>query len=329
MKALHVVFFIFCFTSVFSQDISFNVRENIDILSTYYSKGKILKLEDGLTDVENTLAIQEFINENNIVIFPNKEYIINDIGLTIPSNRIIIFNKGSKLTLSASNKVGYELLRLHSVENVVIYNPQLSGDKYTHLDNKGQWGFGISIRDSKNILVKKGYIEKMWGDAIYVGQVNDQPASNVLIDQVHINDNRRNGISITSGTDITIQNSLIENTKGQSPQCAIDIEPNTTKDVISNILIENNKTVNNYFAGILIMLDQFKKEDIEKYVTIDIVNHSNENSNYGIAFYGFKKSIFKNMSGLIKIENFFSSQYKSEKYYYPETNMSNIKTLWK
>ncbi|MEH7081003.1 right-handed parallel beta-helix repeat-containing protein, partial [Bacillus velezensis] len=68
-------------------------------------------------------------------------------------------------------------------------------------------------------------------------------AENVLVDNCNIHDNRRQGISVVGGRNITISNCILHDIKGTAPQSGIDVEggdyPNDT------ITIENNQFYNN------------------------------------------------------------------------------------
>ena len=76
-------------------------------------------------------------------------------------------------------------------------------------------------------------MESCWGDCIYVGKAN-----NVFIDKCILTNSRRQGISITAGTNIKIRNCAISKIKGTAPEYAIDIEPNKDNHC-TNILIQN------------------------------------------------------------------------------------------
>lgn len=322
MKYLYLLFCLFLHVFLFAQS-NFLTYEGFILNKLNY-----IILDKNNTASENTERIQELLNKRDTLILPNYAVEISDIGLSLRSNQILVFQDRSQLKLQASEKTNYELLRVHNVSNVRIYNPQIIGDRNSHLDNKGQWGFGISIRNSQNVIVEGGYISSMWGDGVYIGQINGFFSSNVSIDNVYIDDCRRNGISITSGKGVVVKNCLIENTKGQSPQSGIDIEPNTINDEIVNISLVNNVTRNNLFAGVLIVLEKFKEEKVKK-VSISIDNHSNNGSYYSLAVHGFLNSKEKNMKGFIKVRNFESKNIRQEQFIYKNTSLSRVKLDWK
>ncbi|EKB05104.1 hypothetical protein [Myroides odoratus] len=91
-------------------------------------------------------------------------------------------------------------------------------------------------------------------------------------------------------------NSFIGNVNGHSPQSGIDIEPNTDKDKLSNILLENIITYNNLYGGILVVLDKLYSNSYNNNldVTITISNHTDIGSKYGFVLSG-DRTINKNL----------------------------------
>lgn len=235
----------------------------------------------GKTDY--TSIIQNILDNNSIVTFPNFPLLINSNGLRIKSNSKIIFEKGSKLILQANAKTNYEILRIHNVNNVELFTPNLIGDRETHIGKTGEWGFGISIRGSQNISINNAIISNCWGDGIYIGSYGPNINSNIKIKDCFLDNNRRNGISIISGKDITISNSLISNTSGTAPGCGIDIEPNNNNEFLNNINLNNVITFNNENDGIVIGLGAFQGKE-NKNISITIKNHIDDNSGYAMGF---------------------------------------------
>lgn len=320
-----VFFYIVCFlisNIVFSQKTNSFIKEHIE------NSKNIIFIEDALNADENRKVLQGFLNNMDVIILPNRSIRINDKGLMLKSNQIIIFQEKSEIVLQPSEKEAYAIFKVHNVSNVTIYNPRLIGDKNVHLGNKGQWGVGISIKNSEYVTITGGKVEAMWGDGIYIGQLNNSYSSNVIVENVLIENCRRNGISITSGKDVLIKNCIIKNTSGHSPESGIDIEPNSTNDIISNISLIDNSTYNNKFAGVLIVLDKLKGNEVKK-VGVKISNHFNKDSKYGVALHGFLESQSNNMKGIVKIRDFKNFNVQKEYHLYKLTYMSKLIFDWK
>lgn len=127
-----------------------------------------------------------------------------------------------------------------SGENVVLNGKgTIVGDKDTHLNEMGEWGMGILIRNSHNVKISGLCVRDCWGDCVYiVGNSND-----ISIKGCFLDNGRRQGISVISATNVNIQNTTICNVGGTDPQYAIDIEPNVG-DVVDDVFIENVYSIN-------------------------------------------------------------------------------------
>lgn len=280
---------------------NFNYNEVPDSLREKYeiSQVQILEIQDSLFssavnleyylpssfskdgDVDYTEFLQKGIDQNKLIVMPNFPIIVNENGLKFYSDSKVLFQKDSKLIMEPNTRAKYHLVLIENVKNIEMYYPKLEGDKYTHKSNKGQWGMGIWINQSENVNIINPIITKCWGDGIYIGNNGNKSSEDINIYNAFLDDNRRNGISITCGINIFITNALISNTSGQNPRSGIDIEPNTNADVIRNIVIDSPVTFNNAMHGIVISpgnLAGVKK----KIISIEINNHTDYYSTIGL-----------------------------------------------
>lgn len=267
-----------------------------------------------------TAFLQKAIDENKYVLLPNFPIRINDFGLDLKNNSVIVFNKKTEIKLKNSNKGSYELLRIHNKENISIYDPKIKGDKYTHSATKGEWGMGISIRSSRNIEIIRPNIQECWGDGIYLGEITNKGTNyNIRIKHGFINDNRRNGISVISVDGFILKNMIISNTNGTSPQAGIDFEPNYQKQKLKNIKIEDLYTYNNKSRGILFNLNKLKGSKEE--VSILVENYENNSSVRGIGYHNIKNAL-----GYIIVKKFNSKNNNKERiYHFPNENTGKFK----
>ncbi|MDA0625081.1 right-handed parallel beta-helix repeat-containing protein, partial [Acinetobacter baumannii] len=118
------------------------------------------------------------------------------------------------------------------------------------LNKYGEWGMGIDIRDSQNIRISNMKISKMWGDAIYLGNNNNFSNSDIVLSNIIMNDNRRQGVSVITAKNLNANNLTIKNTSGTGPASGIAIEPNNNKSHLENLTFKNITTENNKGAGI-------------------------------------------------------------------------------
>lgn len=240
-------------------------------------------VKDG--SVDYTDVIQNAITKNRTVIFPNFPILINEKGLTLRSNSVVYFPENAKIILKTNNFGQYEILRIHDVDNVKVYFPNIVGDRYSHMGTTGEWGMGISIRGTNNVLIYGAKVEKCWGDGIYLGispVTNSVINNNVLIKKSIVDDNRRNGMSIISAQNSIFENFIASNTFGTAPNAGIDIEPDANTDIIKNLTFNNILAFNNDVHGFLFVLSNLygKNQNIGE---INLTNFTSNYSQFGVS----------------------------------------------
>jgi len=282
MKGSFFVFFIFCCTNIFAQT---------DIVK-YLPKGYVT---DG--SIDYTVYLQKGIDENKNVLMPNFPVLVNKRGLNLNSNQTVAFQSNSVIKMKPNAEPNYGVLNLVNIKNVKILDPHLIGDKDKHLSRSGEWGMGINILSSGNISITNPKISKMWGDGIYIGEINykfrpqynleNYFSTGILIRGGLIDDNRRNGISVISVKGLSISGTIIQNTAGTMPMAGIDIEPNDNGQFLEDIILSNIITKNNAEIGIKYVPVSFFG-DSKKTVTITIENCHDIGSKTGLVIGGAK-----------------------------------------
>lgn len=205
----------------------------------------------------------EYAAKNNIKYIKLKEgkYLIDGTsdetylseGIKIEVSNITFDLNGSTIKYIDNDKPSYNIIRLIDVENVVIKNGILVGDRLKHNYNAGEishaFGCGVSINASKNVEIANLKIYNMIGDGIYIGNTWDKDfnkykeSSNCKIINNHIYDCRRLGIAVTGGENISIESNEIYSIDGVWPKAGIDLEANENEK-LNNIYIQNNKIYN-------------------------------------------------------------------------------------
>ena len=239
-------------------------------------------VKDGTQDY--TTYIQEALLHHSHLIFPGFPILINDSGLTIiGSDKIIDFLSGSVLMLAPSNKKNYTILKIDRVSNVVLNNPVIKGDRYTHIGNEGEWGTGIGIYSSANVTINNPKISACWGDGIYIGTSKglNNINSNISINNANLTHNRRNGITVISVNGLSLTSPYAGYCDGTPPMCGIDFEPNKADNELKNIRVTNAKTEFNKGQGISIVLKNLYGQ-ADKQVDIRIESPQDLNSNVGL-----------------------------------------------
>lgn len=198
------------------------------------------------------------------------------VGVVIPSNAHIKFlSNGAFKIIPCSSPEYTAILIQNGVENIIIEDPCVIGDRLAHTYVAGsthEWGYGITIYESRNVKILRPRVSQMTGDGIYVGRLWGSTSytvpTDILIDHPVIHHCRRNGISPTSADSCSIVNPDIyaigdsDGIEGTWPKSCIDIEPESADGAllpsIRNLKIYNPK-LHDSFAGLY--LYGFKKPD--------------------------------------------------------------------
>lgn len=189
-------------------------------------------------------------------------------GIIVPSNMTLNLHPQAEFRVAPNRSFGYTCFYIGEVENVTIKGGKIRGERYQHdftghgdLEKRKthEWGYGINIHGSKNVVIEGVDIADCTGDCIMVnaqGMLNVswttyRPARNITIRGCKIDGARRNNISVTGGEDVKIENSEITNAginDGCKPMFGIDIEGYGEGD-IDYEEPRNVKITNNTFAG--------------------------------------------------------------------------------
>lgn len=283
-------------------------------------------VRDGTIDY--TEVIQRCIDEESNILFPGFPILVNQNGLKLKSNSNYLFKSGSKLIMKPNDRTGYSILDCNGRENISINGPVLEGDRDNHIGTRGEWGFGISIRGAKNIQVIGAKIYDCFGDGIYIGRLNSIISDSILISNCYVFNSRRNGLSITSGTNIVIKESSFLNSNGKAPSSGVDIEPNGNFDELQNIFLEDITTENNENWGLLINLVNLRKNNTKKKtVSISVNSFRDSGSKYGLSFWLNRKNRYVgNVDGNIVFNNVTLVRSKDSpiKFYETNNNLINL-----
>ena len=277
------------------------------------------QLADIVTIINPTMTSQEIQNLlNNSGTFKftkgDRAYLLDfligpvqPVCLDVQSNTKIEIEKGAVITIPPTNEGRYYIFQIDKKENVTIVGGEIIGDKLAHTGVTGEQGFGIGIRGSKNVTIDNVNIKQCWGDGIVIGRSYDNTVNycdTVRIINTTCDNNRRQGISVTSCRNLWITDCILKNTNGTAPQAGIDLEPDQAYEALENINIINLKTENNSGAGILVA--PFKlgsgASKCEFNTTITIDNHKSTSDFRGMYLVGSNDAVNK-IDGQITIKN--------------------------
>lgn len=248
------------------EDGIFSSKNNFINVKAFGAKG------DGATDdtqsINNALDYA-YQNKYGILFIPNGTYMIDGTdssasgnylstsgGIELKSGINIFMEEKAFLKIIPNAQAKYILFRGYSVENIIISGGNLIGDRDTHSGTIGEWGYGISLLGSNNITIDNVNISNFWGDGLnlqVLGTAGSEPCKNITIRNVTSHNNRRQAMSIESGLNIFIENSVFSSTNGTNPQCGIDIEPWDNKNIVDGVTFNNCLFKDNINAGLLVM----------------------------------------------------------------------------
>jgi parallel beta-helix repeat protein len=198
----------------------------------------------------DTAAIQAAIDEiggtGGSVQIPDGVYLVDAVNyLHLQSNMTLNLSSGAVLKAIPNSQANYSVLRIDGVTNVNVIGGTLQGERTQHQGTSGEWGMGVDIHNSSNITIEGLSTIDMWGDGIYIGD----SSTNIQVCKVLADNNRRQGISITSVNGAVVKDSIFQNTNGTAPSAGLDIEPNPG-ETVNNVQVLNSQFNNNWGTGI-------------------------------------------------------------------------------
>ena len=183
------------------------------------------------------------------------------LPLKMPSDIEFVLEPGVELVAKRGEYKGLRdfLLELPSCTNVTIrggkgatlrmWKKDYQGPDYQH----GEWRYALRIHKCKNVLVEGLTIIESGGDGIAVTGT-DITIRNCVCDRNH-----RQGMSIFNVKNLLVENCVFSNTSGTAPQSGVDIEPDSAKERIENVVFRNCVAYGNAGNGFETALHQLKR----------------------------------------------------------------------
>ncbi len=204
----------------------------------------------GFDPVNSTECLQKAIDSGAKKIRidnTGKDWILEPIRLK--SDQEIIIEAGVKIIAMAGkfHGRGDSLFLASKVRNITIRGEKGASiamrkkdyqnkELYKHSEHRHTF----RLMNCDDITIRDLDIRSSGGDGVYVSGDKDRNYStNILLENLILDNHHRQGISIISVKGLTIRNCTISNTKGTAPECGIDFEPNQRDEFLENILVEN------------------------------------------------------------------------------------------
>ena len=223
----------------------------------------------GYDPADATAALQAAIDsgaEKVVVENLGTPWIVDKIRLA--SNQEVFFEKGVVVVAKrgAFKGKGDSLFTAAVAENVTLtgdgatlkmWREDYDSDAY----EKAEWRHVLSIRSCTNVRIAGLTLAESGGDGIYLGVAQKGVTnSNVRIENVVCENNYRQGISVISAENLTIENCLLRGTGGTAPMAGIDFEPNHASEKLVNCVMRNCVAEDNQGDGYLFYLKNLNQQ---------------------------------------------------------------------
>lgn len=201
---------------------------------------------DGVTD--DTLAINlasYLLEDGDTLYFPAGTYLVRehgdisiilindvkDVQIILDDQAVIQMEALADDVLPKGNR--HFIFHLRYCENVTFTGGAIYGERLRYQgDDRVDQGYGIRVSDGRNVTIRDVEIAHVRGDGIWLFSdtlVDEEnfvcgQSYDVTIDNCHIYDCFRNGITLTSVVGCVISNTEIHGIRGGDPQAAVDIE---------------------------------------------------------------------------------------------------------
>lgn len=235
-----------------------------------------------------------YMPEGNFLINPvgtrvshDFEYAVNG-GIQLESNINLMMHGNTKLLMNTAYEPGYSMITIDKKENVKVLGGILIGDINSHPSDTHTYCHGITIAHaSQNVLIANTEVRNMEDDGImiadYLEHLSDaKKTSGIEIRNVKSHNNGRQGLTISTGSDMKIVDSEFSNQRKHSPMSGIDIELESFDHRgVRNIQIIGNTFSNNKYSGIVIS-DSFNDRPNTMSENIMINENTITNSRFGV-----------------------------------------------
>lgn len=214
-------------------------------------------LGDGVHD--DTAALQAAVNAlprdtGGTVFVPAGTYMIDTTkAVALRSHVRLQLDPMAELKAKASSSTRYYMVKVWNANNVEVTGGKITGERTVHQGSTGEWGYALSVLGSSNVFVHDTRLSNAWGDGMFIGATGSSstltPSTDITINRVVSDNNRRQGLSIGPATRVFVYNSTFSNSNGTAPQSGIDVEPQSNGPA-SFIRIENTVISGNMGNGL-------------------------------------------------------------------------------
>ena len=207
---------------------------------------------DGVSD--DTEAINKCLADNSRVFIPKGTYIIDpSVSLIMHNDQVLELSENTIIKAFVADETKYNYaITISGVSNVTVKGGKICGDKNEYPDSTAERGYGIFIKNSKNVTVEDCEISDFRGDCIIIESYSHPyPTStaeydvfvnrNISIKGCYIHNSLRHGITVMGVRGLLVKDTEILYTNGKTYSTAIDAETHYEWQEASNFRYENVK----------------------------------------------------------------------------------------
>lgn len=270
---------------------------------------------DGATN--DTVNFQKAIDAINVrgggrLLVPAATYMLGRIY--IKSNVTLVLESGAVLqAISSVFTTNQRFINFDDVSNVVIEG----NHAVVRMNNEystGEQRHCVFMVDAHNVTINDLHADDSGGDGFYVGRnAAGTHCTNIKLNNCYADGNRRQGLSIVSGSGVTVIGGCYSGTDGTSPQYGIDIEPNDSNDEMIDIKLIGVNTGDNNGGGILVALQNLVlTADKTTSITITDCNSTRDNAagvsgGAPLRICGTGSAWLNKLSGSVIVSNFHAT----------------------
>ncbi|MBS1829271.1 MAG: right-handed parallel beta-helix repeat-containing protein, partial [Acidobacteria bacterium] len=217
----------------------------------------------GFEAEDSTRALQAAIDSGAkkvIVPYMGSPWILTPVRLR--GNQELHLEPGVVLLAKRGSFLGRgdSLLTADGMENLLIrgYGATLRMHKADYQKppyDKAEWRMGLALRGVKNVRVEGLRSESSGGDGFYIsGNRTREWSEDVVVKDCVAEDNHRQGMSVISAVNLTVENCRFAKTGGTAPEAGLDLEPDVETERMQNVVVRNSVFEYNNGDGVLVYL---------------------------------------------------------------------------
>ena len=201
--------------------------------------------------------------------------------LYFPSNTSLVLDAGVIVQARPGFSADQKLLNIVNVSNIDVQGNgavfRMQKAEYT----SGEYRHCLDIEGASDVSISSISCNDSGGDGLYIGAGLNGYSARIQITDAKFDNNRRQGMSITSGIDVSIRRCSFTGTSGTAPADGIDIEPNEPGSFLQNISIQDSVTSGNAGNGVGIDVTNLNSSSASVAIVIDRhTSYGNQKSGY-------------------------------------------------